>query len=125
VQGRNGPLTHRKVDVKCVARTGVDGAECGKVFVVVYQQLYNASVYSCGCTPKPKHPPIRLEGQRHGRVEVLRWAGEEAWELICHECGEILYRRNAEQVRRAGESCQGHAAKTAGAATEGEAPFAH
>ena len=109
-QGRYRPVTRSKYRCRCLAKSGPDGAVCGAPVTYGYQQLYYENVYSCGCTPRPKHPPIRLENRRFGRVTVLRWALEEgAWELACEECGKVFYRKDSKAVEQAGESCEGHA----------------
>jgi hypothetical protein len=101
-QGRNGPISTGIYEAVC---------QCGKEITLNYGQIYYKTVYSCGCTPRPKHPPIRLEGQTIGLVEVLRWAEEEAaWEVVCRECGALLYRRRTSEVREAGKSCDTHGA---------------
>ena len=101
--------TNREYIVKCSA-PGPGGKPCGRTGIATYHQLYYQSLYSCGCTVRPKHPPIRLEGQRIGLVEVLRWTADYGgmWELVCHECGEVLYRKTVYQVRAAGASCSSH-----------------
>lgn len=98
--GRYGPISTGKYAVTCV---------CGKQTDVKYAQIYYGTIYSCGCRPRPKHPPIRLEGQTIGLIEVMRWAEEEnAWEVVCLECGALIYRRRTSEVREAGESCETH-----------------
>lgn len=101
-------VSQRMHNCICIAPTAEGGGPCGTPLEVSYQQLYQASVYSCGCVARPKHPPIRLEGQKFGRVKVLRWAETEAWELACEVCGQVLYRRSAQEVREAGDSCEQH-----------------
>jgi len=109
-QGRYGPISRSKYRCRClVVRPG--GSLCGVLITYGYHQLYYGNVYSCGCTPRPKHPAIRLENRRFGRVMVMQWATEEnAWELTCEECGAVLYRKGIKDVEQAGESCEGHAA---------------
>jgi hypothetical protein len=99
-QGRYGLISTGVYEAVC---------RCGKEVTINYGQIYYKTIYSCGCTPRPKHPPIRLEGQTIGLVEVMRWAEEEiAWEVVCHECGALLYRRRTSEVREAGKSCETH-----------------
>lgn len=100
-KGTYGQFSNGDYIVKCV---------CGKKMLASYHQIYYGTAFSCGCIARAKHPPIKLEGQRIGRVEVLRWTQEYGgtWEIVCHECGELLYRKTSHQVRAAGQSCASH-----------------
>lgn len=110
VQGRYGPLSRGMYDCECIAPTGQDGAECGKKLVLQYRTLYYRSRYSCGCLKRIKHPPVMLEGDKFGRLEVLRWTEEKGgtWECVCHECARLIYIRTVKIIRAHAESCEGH-----------------
>ena len=100
--GRWGPISTGEYDVEC---------ECGETIKANYHQIYYATIYSCGCTVRPKHPPIRLENQTIGQLRVMRWADEQpggAWECVCQECGGILYFKKAKELREASGSCEAH-----------------
>jgi hypothetical protein len=100
VKGRFGVYSNRLYSLKC---------RCGKQIEATYHQIYYGNVYSCGCEVRPKHPPIRLEGRTIGCLEVLRWAIEEAaWELVCLECGAILYLQTTREVREQSADCSTH-----------------
>lgn len=108
-QGRYGSYWNRQYRVKCIVKHG--DQECGRELTVTYGQLYYSHLISnCGCKPLAKHPPIRLEGLRFGRVEVMRWEPEDGggWEIVCHECGALMYRETKKEVALAGQSCDGH-----------------
>jgi hypothetical protein len=83
---------------------------CGNVFEATYHACYMQSPYSCGCIPRPRHPPIRLEGQTIGVLEVLRWAEDQrAWEVVCQECGSLLYVETVRELRRISKDmCEWH-----------------
>lgn len=94
---------------RCIAPSGKGGAVCGNPIVVSYQQLYGKNVYSCGCVRRPKHPPIRHEGEHHGPVTVVCWSyTARAWELACSACGLTFFRNSTKEVEAAGVSCEGH-----------------
>jgi hypothetical protein len=108
--GQHGRYSNRKYRVQCIAPTGPGKSECGKKGLVTYHQLYYGTIFSCGCLPRPKHPPIRMEGQRVGCLDVLRWCGEYggSWECVCVECGALLYRKTVADVRLSSRSCDNH-----------------
>lgn len=105
-QGRE--VLGRDRECRCFAPSGPGGSECGQIFVAKYNTLYN-DIYSCGCIPRPKHPPYRLENRVIGRLKVGQWAVDRAaWECFCGACGKTFYRRTKKEVEASGENCVGH-----------------
>lgn len=105
-QGRE--VLGRDRECRCFAPSGPGGAECGRIFTVKYASLYG-EIYSCGCMPRPKHPPYRLENRTIGCVKVGEWDTERAaWEIFCGICGKTFYRRTKKEAEASGESCEGH-----------------
>lgn len=91
------------------SRTYLLLCDCDKIFRAEYDEIYYRNVFSCGCMKRQKHPPIKMEGERIGRLEVMRWDEEEgAWECVCHECAEIIYRKTVKEMRVQAEDCTWH-----------------
>ena len=98
--GKYGTFSNREYTVRC---------QCGRIVRATYAQVYQKSLYSCGCTPRPKHPPIRLEGKVIGDFDVIQWVEDEgfdeqgqvrgAWESVCKTCGAIKYFRTVSELR--------------------------
>ena len=63
---------------------------CGNEIVLPGSEVARGDIRSCGCVPKA--PILQLEGQRFGRLTVIRKTGEKdsrrqfLWECIC-DCG--------------------------------------
>lgn len=111
-EGRLGPIGNRRYRLKCLAPTGEKGAECGREFPATYHQLYMGRVESCGCAQRQRRPHQRLDHYKVGTLEVLGWDEERRlWEVICHICGSVIYRKTKSQIDKDSDNCAPHLAE--------------